>query len=81
MCRPQDNVRPAFLREKADVVLGSGGTGMSLNGLSWGDRHSSRPDTSVDDGAVDAALNLDELSVVDIVFVFDAPLPLHEINQ
>jgi hypothetical protein len=29
----------------------------------------------VDDGAVEAALNRDELSVVEAVFVFEAPLP------
>lgn len=51
---------------------------MSLKGLSWGDRQSSRPGISVDDGAVDAALKRDELSVVDAVLVFEAPLPLHK---
>jgi len=32
--RPQDRVRPAFLREKADADFGIGGTGISLKGLS-----------------------------------------------
>ena len=36
---------------------------------------------SVDEGAVDAALNLDELSVVDAVFVLEAPLPLHKVSN
>jgi hypothetical protein len=32
----------------------------------------------VEDGAVDAALSRDELSVVDAVFVLEAPLPLDD---
>jgi len=32
----------------------------------------------VEDGAVDAALSRDELSVVDTVFVLEAPLPLDD---
>lgn len=31
----------------------------------------------MEDGAVDAALSREELSVVDTVFVLDAPLPLN----
>lgn len=34
LCRPQDRVRPALFKEKVGAVLGTGGTGMSLNGLS-----------------------------------------------
>lgn len=73
---PQERDLPAFLREKADCVFGIGGTGISL-----GDRPSSRPEMSVDDGAVDAALRREELSVVDAVLVFDAPLPLKEVSM
>jgi hypothetical protein len=73
--RPQESVRPAAFKENADCDLGMGGTGMSLRGFSF-DFRSSPLDTSVDEGAVDAALRRDELSVVDAVFVFDAPLPL-----
>jgi len=36
---------------------------------------------SVDEGAVDAALSLDELSVVDAVLVLEAPLPLHKVSD
>lgn len=32
----------------------------------------------MEDGVVDAALSRDELSVVDAVFVLDAPLPLDD---
>lgn len=80
MFRPQESDRPADLREKADEDFGIGGTGMSLNGLSWADRNSSRPEISVDEGAVDAALNREESSVVDAVFVLEAPLPLHKVS-
>lgn len=73
--RPQDRVRPAFLRLKEDVDLGTGGKGMSLNGLSCGDLQSSRPCISADEGAVEAALSREELSVVEEVFVLEAPLP------
>lgn len=54
---------------------------MSLKGFSFGDFHSSPRDASVDDGAVDAALRREELSVVDAVFVFEAPLPLHTVSS
>src|SRR4051812_31399799 len=74
--RPQDNVRPAAFKENVDCDLGMGGTGMSLKDFSLGDLHSSPLDASVEDGAVEAALRRDELSVVDAVFVLEAPLPL-----
>lgn len=76
---PQESVLPAFFRENPDDVFGSGGRGASLC-LSCGVLQSSWPGVSIDEGAVDAALNREELSVVDAVFVFDAPLPL-EIYQ
>lgn len=78
---PHDKVRPAVLRLKAEVDFGTGGKGMSLKGLSCGDLHSSRPCISADEGAVDAALNREELSVVDAVFVLEAPLPLSKSQQ
>jgi hypothetical protein len=34
----------------------------------------------VDEGAVDAALSREELSVVDAVFVLEAPLPLYRVS-
>lgn len=71
---PQERVLPAFFRENPDDVFGSGGRGASLC-LSCGVLQSSWPGVSIDEGAVDAALNREELSVVDAVFVFDAPLP------
>lgn len=77
LCRPQDRVRPAFFKENADADFGTGGNGISLKGLSCGDFHSSRRGRSVDEGVVDAALNRDELSVVEMVLVFEAPLSLH----
>ena len=80
MCLPQDIARPAFFRENPDDVRGTGGRGISLNGLSCGDLHSSRLGVSVEEGAVEVALNRDELSVVDTVFVFEAPLPLFSVS-
>jgi len=74
--RPHDRVRPADFRENADCVFGIGGTGMSFKGLSCGLFHSS-PREFVEEGAVEAALSLDELSVVEAVFELEAPLPLH----
>lgn len=76
--RPQDNVRPAFLSEKAEVDLGIGGASKDF---SFCDLQSSRCGTSVDEGAVEVALSRDELSVVDAVFVFDAPLPLYQVSR
>ena len=78
--RPHESDRPADLREKPDEDFGMGGTGISLCGLLWADRHSSRPEISVDEGVVDAALNREELSVVDAVLVLEAPLPLHKVS-
>jgi hypothetical protein len=48
---------------------------MSPKGFSLELFHSSPLDASVDEGAVDAALKREELSVVDAVFVLEAPLP------
>lgn len=79
-CRPQDSERPAVFSEKVEADLGIGGKGMSLNGLSWGDLKSSRRGMSVDDGAVDAALNREDVSV-ESVFVLEAPLPLNNNQQ
>jgi hypothetical protein len=79
--RPQDRVRPAVFRLKVEVDFGTGGKGMSLNGLSCGDLQSSRPCVSADEAAVDAALNREELSVVEAVFVLEAPLPLSQSQQ
>lgn len=42
--------------------------------MSW------KPGDPVDEGAVDAALNREELSVVDIVLVLEAPLPLQMVS-
>jgi hypothetical protein len=53
---------------------------MLLKGFSCGVFQSSPFDASVDDGAVDAALRRDELSVVDAVFVLEAPLPLYTVS-
>jgi hypothetical protein len=39
-----------------------------------------KPGDPVDDGAVDAALNREELSVVDMVLVLEAPLPLQMVS-
>lgn len=77
---PHDSERPAALREKVEEDFGIGGTGMSLKGLSCGDRQSSCVEFSIDDGAVDAALNREELSVVEAEFVFEAPLPLYNVS-
>jgi hypothetical protein len=77
--RPHDSDRPAALREKGDADLGTGGTGMSFKGMSR-DLHSSPLGTSVDDGAVEVALNREELSVVDAVLVLEAPLPLGTVS-
>jgi hypothetical protein len=76
LCRLQDIARPAFLSEKAEEDLGIGGSGTSPYPLPCESRNS-----SVDDGAVDAALNLEELSAVDAVLVLEAPLPLHKVSQ
>jgi hypothetical protein len=81
LLRPQDSVRPAAFSEKPDCDFGIGGTGMSLKAFSFGDFHSSPLGASVDDGAVDAALRREELSVVDAVFVFEAPLPLYTVSS
>lgn len=70
-------MRPAFLREKPELDLGIGGASKVF---SFCDFQSSRCGRSVDEGAVEAALSRDELSVVDAVFVFDAPLPLYQVS-
>jgi len=80
LLRAQDKVRPACFGENVELDFGTGGTGISVKGLSCGERHSSRPGLSVEDGAVEAALKRDELSVVDAVFVLEAPLPLHKVS-
>jgi len=80
LLRPQESVRPAAFKENADWDFGIGGTGMSPKGFSFGLFHSSPLDASVDEGAVDAALKREELSVVDAVFVLEAPLPLHTVS-
>lgn len=77
LLRPQERVRPAFFKEKAEDDFGTGGMGMSLKGLSCGDLPSSRRGRSVDEAAVDVALNRDELSAVDMVLDAEAPLSLH----
>lgn len=79
--RPQDKVRPAVFMPKEDVDFGMGGKGISLNGLSCGDLQSSRPCISADEGVVEAALSREELSVVEAVFVLEAPLPLSRSQQ
>lgn len=52
---------------------------MLPNDLSFGFFHSSFF-VSVEDGAVEAALRREELSVVDAVFEFEAPLPLYTVS-
>lgn len=74
--RPKENVRPAFFKEKTEEDLGSGGLGMSVNGLSCGDCHGFWLLDSVEDAIVDAALSRDELPTVDAVLLFERPLPL-----
>ena len=68
-------MRPAAFNENPDEVFGTGGNGMLPYCLS-NDHDLSWPAKSVEEGAVDAALRRDELSVVDAVFELDAPLPL-----
>ena len=72
---PKENVRLEFFSEKAGDDFGTGGMGIFLNGISWGDLHSSALE-AVDEGAVDVALIREESSAVDAVLVFEAPLPL-----
>jgi hypothetical protein len=80
--RPHERLLPALFREKVDDDFGTGGIGMLVNGLSCGDRKSSPLDgRSVEDGAVDAALSREELSVVDAVFEFDPPLALEKVSD
>jgi len=78
--RPQDKDLPADLRENPDCVFGTRGAGISFKGLSCGLFHSSFRE-AVEDGAVEAALRRDELSVVDAVLLFDAPLPLRTVSS
>jgi hypothetical protein len=75
LIRPQESDRPADLKEKVPPDLDAGVLGLSVEGLSCAFLQSS-PLASVDDGAVDAALKRDELSVVEAVLVLEAPLPL-----
>lgn len=74
MFRPQERLRPAFLRENAEIAFGAGGWEMLF--LSRYDLWSSRPGRSVEEAAVDAALRREELSVVDAVLELDPPLAL-----
>ena len=81
LLRPQDRDLPAAFKEKADWDFGMGGAGIPVKGFSLGLFSSSPLDASVDDGAVDAALRREELSVVEAVFVLEAPLPLRIVSD
>jgi len=72
-------VRPAALRNPVVADLGIGGTGTSEGGFFCPPRESSAPPISVDDGAVEALLWCDELSVNVVLVVLEDPLPLKSI--
>lgn len=80
-CPPKEKVRPAAFRNPLDEDFGIGGTGMSMWGFLWALRHSSEPPVSADDGAVEALLWRDELSVNVVLVVFEEPLPLQAISK
>lgn len=80
-CPPKEKVRPAAFRNPPDEDFGIGGTGMSMWGFFWALRHSSEPPVSADDGAVEALLWRDELSVNVVLVVFEEPLPLQGNQQ
>lgn len=73
---PNENVRPAAFRNPLDDDFGIGGTGISIVGFLCAPRHSSEPPVSAEDGAVEALLWRDELSVKVVLVVFEEPLPL-----
>jgi hypothetical protein len=79
-CPPNENVRPAAFRNPPEADFGIGGTGISIGGFLCAARHSSEPPVSAEDGAVEALLWRDELSVRVVLVVFEEPLPL-EPNQ
>ena len=80
-CPPKENVRPAAFRNPLEEDLGIGGMGMSVGGFLCAPRHSSEPPVSAEDGAVEALLWRDELSVKVVLVVFDEPLPLEAISS
>lgn len=75
-CPPNEKVRPAAFRNPLEDDFGIGGTGMSICGFLCAPRHSSEAPVSAEDGAVEALLWRDELSVKVVLVVFDEPLPL-----
>ena len=75
-CPPKDHERPEDFKKPDELDLGIGGTGMSGYDLLFEVRHSSCPPKSAEDGAVDALLWRDELSVEAVLVVLDEPLPL-----
>lgn len=75
-CPPNEKVRPAAFRKPFEDDFGIGGTGMSACSFLWAPRHSSDPPVSAEDGAVEALLLRDELSVRVVLVVFEEPLPL-----
>jgi len=79
-CPPNENVRPAAFRNPAEEDFGIGGTGMSTGSFLCAPRHSSEPPVSADDGAVEALLWRDELSVKVVLVVFEEPLPLLKVS-
>lgn len=80
-CPPNEKVRPAVFKNPAGEDFGMGGTGMSTGGFLRAPRHSSEPPVSADDGAVEALLWWDELSVEVVLVVFEDPLPLFIISK
>ena len=59
----------------ADLGIGGGG-GISIGIFRFAPRHSSCPPKSADEGAVEALLWREELSVEAVFVVLDDPLPL-----
>jgi hypothetical protein len=75
-CLPNEKVRSAAFRNPPEEDFGIGGTGMSTGGFLCVFRQSSWPPVSADDGAVEALLCREELSVEVVFVVFEEPLPL-----
>lgn len=79
-CPPNEKVRPAAFRKPFEDDFGIGGTGMSACSFLWAPRHSSDPPVSAEDGAVEALLLRDELSVRVVLVVFEEPLPRFDLR-
>ncbi len=72
---PKDHDRPADFKNP-ELDFGIGGMGTSAIALLFAALQSSWPPRSADEGAVDALLWRDELSVEAVLIVLDEPLPL-----